>query len=233
MTQRIIEINSPSFIPEERLASPGDFAAIFGNDNPLALEIGCGLGDFILQIAQQKPHLNFLAIDIYNKGCFKTCKKIDLAGIANVRVMRIEARYLLARYLKRESLAEVYINCPDPWPKKRHRQRSLVNRDFLQTVLHYLQPGADLYFSSDFADYAEEVGDLHPALPGFRNCLAAPYQTVPADYPRSKYMRRFLAQDQPIYFIHCRKIEGRNNLPLPIPPVSPGFRTAWSTAGHD
>jgi tRNA (guanine-N7-)-methyltransferase len=233
MTQRIIEINSPNFLTEDRLACAKSIEDIFDNGNPLALEIGCGIGDFILQIAQQRPHVNFLAIDIYNKGCYKTCRKIDQAGLGNVKVMRIEARYLLARYLRPASLAAIYINCPDPWPKKRHRDRRLVNREFLQTALHYLKPGADFYFSSDFTDYALQVADLHPTLPGFRNCLASPWERVPPDYPKSKYMRRFLEKNQPIYFIHCRKVENHIS-PLPaIPPVYPGFRTAWSTVGHE
>jgi tRNA (guanine-N7-)-methyltransferase len=225
MTQRIIEINSPSFIPEGRLASPGDFAAIFGNDNPLALEIGCGLGDFILQIAQQKPHLNFLAIDIYNKGCFKTCKKIDLAGSPNVRVMRIEARYLLARYLKRESLAEVYINCPDPWPKKRHRSRRLVNHEFLQLAFHSLQPNGEFHFSTDFVDYGIAVGNLLEAEPGFTNLQATPYSHELGDYPISKYMRRFLDLGQPIYYCHfLRRADYRLEA---APAIRRGFRSRW------
>jgi tRNA (guanine-N7-)-methyltransferase len=233
MTQRIIEIDSPNFIPENRLAAAGGIEEFFDNDNPLALEIGCGIGDFILQLAPQKPHLNFLAIDIYNKGCYKTCKKIDRAGFDNVKVMRIEARYLLARYLRPESLAAIYINCPDPWPKKRHRDRRLVTREFLQTALHYLQPEADLFFSSDFSDYAQQVAGLHPTVTGFRNCLAAPCETVPPEYPKSKYMRRFLEKNQPIYFIHCRKSANPTGAALPVPPVKPGFRTPWSTVGHD
>jgi len=233
MTQRIIEINSPNFIPESQLGSPGDFVEIFGNDNPLVLEIGCGLGDFVTQLAEQKPHLNFLAIDIYNKGCYKTCKKIDQAGLTNIRVMRIEARYLLARYLNPESLTEIYVNCPDPWPKKRHRQRRLINNHFMQTLLHYMKPGGHFYFSSDFCDYAQDVSGLHPALPGFRNCLAKPYETTPEDYPSSKYMRRFLEKGQPIYFVHYQKLENYDGPPLLMPIVNPGFRTPWSTAAHD
>jgi tRNA (guanine-N7-)-methyltransferase len=232
MTQRIIEISSPNFVAESLLDSPADFSRVFDNDRPLALEIGCGIGDFIVQLAARKPHLNFLAIDIYNKGCYKTCRKIDQASLTNVRVMRIEARYLLARYLTPESLAAIYINCPDPWPKKRHRQRRLVTRDFLQTALLYLKPGGDLYFTTDFADYARQVAQIPPTLAGYRNRLASDCETVPAEYPRSKYMRRFLDRNQPIYFIHCSKKEGISFDPQQIPAIRPGFRTPWSTAGH-
>jgi tRNA (guanine-N7-)-methyltransferase len=232
MTQRIIEINSPNFVAESQLGSPDDLSRVFDIDRPLALEIGCGIGDFVVQLAAQKPHMNFLAIDIYNKGCYKTCRKIDQAGLMNVRVMRIEARYLLARYLTPESLTAIYINCPDPWPKKRHRQRRLVTRDFLQTVLHYLKPGGDLYFTTDFADYARQVAQIPPTLDGYRNRLSSDWETVPPDYPQSKYMRRFLDRNQPIYFIHCSKKQGISLDPNQIPTIRPGFRTPWSNADH-
>jgi tRNA (guanine-N7-)-methyltransferase len=232
MTQRMIEITSPTFIPEPQLDSPADFVALFGNDNPLALEIGCGIGDFMVQLAAQQPQRNFLAIDIYNKGCLKTCRRIDTAGLTNVRVLRIEARLLLERYLTMESLAAVYINCPDPWPKKRHRQRRLVNQDFLQTLLYYLRPGGELYFSTDFADYAEQVAPQLLDLPDYQSSFQQLPAALPADYPRSKYMRRFIDQGQPIYFIHSRKRESCASGPHLLAPVRPGFRTPWSTLQH-
>ena len=232
MTQRMIEITSPTFVPEQQLGAPADFAALFGNDNPLALEIGCGIGDFMVQLAAQQPQRNFLAIDIYNKGCYKTCRRIDTTGLTNVRVMRIEARLLLERYLTMESLAAVYINCPDPWPKKRHRRRRLVNRDFLQTLLYYLRPGGELFFSTDFTDYAEQVAPQLLELPGYQSSLAQLPAPLPDDYPRSKYMRRFIEQGQPIHFLHSSKKESCPSGPHLLAPVSPGFRTSWSTLQH-
>ncbi|OEU62668.1 MAG: tRNA (guanosine(46)-N7)-methyltransferase TrmB [Desulfuromonadales bacterium C00003094] len=232
MTQRIIEITSPTFLPEQQLEPPVDFSAIFGNDNPLALEIGCGLGDFIEQLAAQQPQRNFLAIDIYNKGCYKTCRKIDKTSLSNVRVMRIEARFLLDRYLTMDSLDAVYINCPDPWPKKRHHQRRLLNREFLQTLLYYLRPGGELFFSTDFAHYAEQVAPQLLSLPDYQSRLDQLPGLLPEDYPRSKYMRRFIDLGQPIYFLHCSKRAScatGSHLPAPI---SPGFRTPWSTIQH-
>ena len=157
MTQRIIPITSPNFIADRTPEKPLDWPTIFGNANPLALEIGSGTGHFILEQAQKQPEINFLAIDIYNKGCLKTCSKIDEAGLQNVRVMRVEARWLLDKGLQPESLAAVYINCPDPWPKIRHRNRRLVNREMLLTLAHFLKPGGSLFFSSDFDNYAEDV----------------------------------------------------------------------------
>ncbi len=228
MTQRMIEITSPWFLAEETLAIPTDFSAVFGNKNPLALEIGCGIGDFITQLATRQPQRNFIAIDIYNKGCLKTCNRLQQNGLSNVRVIRTEARYLLAQFLTPESLAAVYINCPDPWPKKRHRKRRLVNGEFLLALLRAMRPGADLFFSSDVVDYALDVADQLQNLPGFENRMSAPVAFELADYPLSKYMRRFLAQGQPIHFIHHRLRVGDTGHAMPPQPVSRGFRSAWS-----
>lgn len=232
MTQRIIEITSPVFLPEEKIPAGGP-ARAFAVERPLALEIGCGIGDFIAQLAARNPDVNYLAIDIYNKGCLKTCKKVEALGLDNVRVMRIEARYLLSRHLEPESLAAIYINCPDPWPKKRHRARRLVNAEFLRAALHYLRPGGDFYFSTDFADYAEEVAELFPAVEGYRNCLSAPYALDLPGYPLSKYMRRFLDRGEPVHFIHYRRLAELALDPALIPAVRPGFRAAWSMAGNE
>jgi tRNA (guanine-N7-)-methyltransferase len=224
----MIEIKSPFFLKEETLSSPTDFSAIFGNQNPLVLEIGCGIGDFMAQLAANAPERNFLAIDIYNKGCNKTCNRLEKEGLTNVRVMRIEARYLLSRYLIPECLAAVYINCPDPWPKKRHLKRRLVNRLFLQTLLHYLRPDGELFFSSDVADYAHAVAAALEENDGFDNQLATPISLNMPGYPLSKYMRRFLAQDQSIHFLHYRRNRQHACEAAPPQPAQRGFRIAWS-----
>ena len=233
MTQRMIEISSPFFIEEGQLDSPADLKKLFPAEQPLALEIGCGTGHFIAELAAANPDINFLAIDIYNKGCYKTCKKIELLGLDNVRVMRIEARYLLLHYIEKESLAAVYINCPDPWPKKRHRSRRLVNESFMEMLLHYLRPGGDFYFSTDFADYAEQVSEMLPQAKGYENCLAKLLVTELPGYPVSKYMQRFLDAGQPIYYMHYRRDKSLDLKTLDTPEIEAGFRARWGRAGNE
>jgi tRNA (guanine-N7-)-methyltransferase len=233
MTQRIIPIDSANFIDSGFLESPPDWTGVFGNSHPLALEIGCGTGHFILEQALRQPEVNFLAIDIYNKGCLKTCAKIDAAGVRNVRVMRVEARWLLEMGLQPESLATVYINCPDPWPKKRHRRRRLVNQEFLLLLAHYLAPGGDFFFSSDFSDYAEQVAEEIRGLTGYRNMLRKDWVHSLPGYPLSKYMERFLDLGQSIYFIHYQRDARVPRRELASPGVSRGFRVDWQKAEND
>lgn len=219
MTQRIIHIDSPLFVREEDLKDREDISDIFDRKAPLTLEIGCGTGDFLLQLARRQPGMNFLGNDIYNKGCYKTCRKADQAGVDNIRVIRMEARHLLGTHIRRESLQAVYINCPDPWPKKRHRRRRLVNRDFLKLLLYCLSPGGRFFFCTDFADYAEGVAELFP-YQGFRNQLPEPFVNELEDYPSSKYMQRFRQEGLPLYFMVQRK-DPEHRLEHLEPPLVP------------
>jgi len=205
-----------------------DWSELFGNDNPLALEIGCGTGHFVIQRALQQPEVNFVAIDIYNKGCWKTCKKIDALEMSNIRVARTEAGALLKKGFAPGQLQAIYINCPDPWPKKRHRKRRLVNQNFLATALLRLAPAGDFYFSSDVADYAMDVAALLKSHCAFRNCLERPLVNRLPDYPISKYMQRFLDKGQLIYFAHFQRdpnVSEQEIREISPPEPASGFRS--------
>lgn len=207
--QRMIEIDSPLFLNPDELATPADWTAVFGNANPLALEIGCGIGDFIARTAADNPDTNYIAIDFYNKGCDKTCRRLERLGITNVRVVRDEARKFIAERIPQGTLAAVHINCPDPWPKKRHRKRRLVNRQFAEFIRGYLAPGGDFYFATDFDDYGIDVAEFMPEVEGYGNVLAPDrYRHGLEGYHLSKYMMRFLDEGKQIYFIHYRKSAG-------------------------
>lgn len=202
----LIPITSPNFLPAEQLVGMPDWQQIFGNDHPIALEIGSGMGDFVARMAQLRPELNFIAIDYYNKGCLKTCKRIDTQELVNVRVVRDEARSFLVRCIPPRSLSAVFINCPDPWPKLRHRKRRLVNREFILFLSHFLLPGADIHFATDFEDYGQDVANLMPEVAGFENAFQPDlYRHELEGYPLSKYMLKFLAEGKKIHFVHYRK----------------------------
>ena len=207
--QTMIEIESPWYLKAEELAQPADWSAVFGNDQPLVLEIGCGVGDFLVQVAEQRQELNFIAIDFYNKGCFKTCRRVEKQGLTNVRVLREEARQFITERLAHNTLQQVYINCPDPWPKTRHRKRRLVNAPFIGFLRDYLLPDGELFFATDFDDYGIDVANFMPQLAGFSNQLAPElYRHDLPGYPLSKYMKKFMAEGKQIYFVHYRKCGG-------------------------
>jgi tRNA (guanine-N7-)-methyltransferase len=205
--QRMIEITSPFYIPSHTLPDPEGWGALFAEDRPLALEIGCGIGDFIAKTAVDSPDMNFIAIDYYNKGCDSTCRRLGRHGVTNVRVVRIEAREFIRERLPKGSLEAVYINCPDPWPKQRHRKRRLVNREFVEFIRDYLAPGGSFYFATDFDDYGIDVAKLMSEVEGFENVLAPElYQHQLDGYHLSKYMQKFMAEGKKIYFVNYKKI---------------------------
>jgi len=202
----LIPINSASFLPWNDGDPAPQWGDIFGNNHPLALEIGCGVGDFVVKMAELHPDWNFIAIDFYNKGCLKTCKRIDNGGLSNVRVLRVEARSFIESCILPGSLQAVIINCPDPWPKIRHRKRRLVNTAFVAWLSRFMLPGADFYFATDFDDYGLDVAEFMTRQEGFENQFSPDaYRHTLEGYPVSKYMRRFLDLGQSIYYVHYRK----------------------------
>ena len=204
--QTIIHIDSPFYLRAEDLSSPAEWHTVFGNANPLVLEIGCGTGDFVVKTAEDQPGLNFIAIDYYNKGCYKSCRRIERHGVTNVRVLREEARQFITERIAPASLAAVHINCPDPWPKKRHRKRRLVNRQFVEFLLPYLALGGDFYFATDFDDYGLDVAGFMPQVPGMTNMLAPDLSRHELEgYHLSRYMEKFMTEGKKIHFIHYRK----------------------------
>jgi tRNA (guanine-N7-)-methyltransferase len=152
------------------------------------------------------PDINFIALDFYNKGCIKTCKRIDKSGLTNVRVLRVEARSFIDVCIPAESLRMTIINCPDPWPKLRHRKRRLVNSAFVDYLSRFMRGGADFYFATDFVDYGLDVAGFMTVHDRFDNQLGPDaFRHHLEEYPVSKYMRRFLEMGQPIYYVHYRK----------------------------
>lgn len=233
MTQSVIEIDSPHFLDLDSPGNPADWSKIFGNEHPLELEIGCGTGHFLVEMARRRPQANFLGIDIYNRGCYKSCRKVDREELTNVRVARTEARQLLSRHIGKDQLQAVYINCPDPWPKKRHRKRRLVQENFLLHLRHCLKPGGSFYFCTDFTDYAEQVAAALPRIEGLDNALAVPVADQIADYPVSKYMRRFLDRGERLHYIHYRKDPDFRDEGRCPPPIPRFYSFLWDRAVND
>lgn len=232
MSQNVIQIDSPLFLELEDSAR-AQWPEIFGNDHPLELEIGCGTGHFLTEMARRNPQANYLGIDIYNRGCYKSCRKAEEAEIANIRVARTEARQLLARHIGREQLQAVYINCPDPWPKKRHRKRRLVQQNFLHHLRYCLKPGGNFFFCTDFTDYAEQVAELLPNVEGLTNTLPVPVAEEIEGYPVSKYMRRFLDRGERLYYLHYKKdADFREKDPAP-PEIPKFYSLLWDKAVNE
>ncbi len=154
------------------LRQPLDREALFGRKAPLEVEIGTGRGDFLFGYAGSRPDHDFLGVERKLVYLRRAVNKISRSEIANVRLLNVEARNLLANYFEPSSLRAVHIYFPDPWPKKRHGSRRIVTSQLASAVASLLEPGGFLHLRTDHAEYFERMVEavageprLHPIDP--------------------------------------------------------------------
>ncbi|MDT0570611.1 tRNA (guanosine(46)-N7)-methyltransferase TrmB [Streptomyces sp. DSM 3412] len=149
-----------------------DLAELFGNDQPVVLEIGFGMGEATAQMAAADPETNVLAVDVHTPGQGNLLNLADQAGLSNVRVANGDAIILLREMLPPDSLDGLRVYFPDPWPKKRHHKRRLIQPEFLTLAASRLRPGAIVHCATDWEPYAEQMLDVLTAHPEFENTRA-------------------------------------------------------------
>jgi tRNA (guanine-N7-)-methyltransferase len=154
--QRALDAFFPSFgVPFN--PQPLDFDRLFGRRAATILEVGFGMGETTAAIAQSRPGDNFLGIEVHGPGVGSLLKRIDELGLGNVRVVRHDAVEVVAAMIPRASLAGVHVFFPDPWPKKRHHKRRLLQPAFVHELALRLVPGGYLHVATDWEDYAVEI----------------------------------------------------------------------------
>ncbi len=153
--------------------SPLDLDSLFGRQAPRMLEIGCGMGESLLAMAASHPENDYLAIEVYRPGIGTLMRRLAEAGLDNVRIVNEDAVFVLERMLPAAAFAAVYLFFPDPWPKKRHHKRRIVQPPFIQLVHGLLQPAGILHMATDCQDYAEHMLAVLEQVAGFRNMAGA------------------------------------------------------------
>ncbi|HEX6266154.1 MAG TPA: tRNA (guanosine(46)-N7)-methyltransferase TrmB [Burkholderiales bacterium] len=129
----------------------------FGRNAPLVLEIGSGMGETTAAIAQARPDADFIAVEVHGPGVGALLNRIASAELENLRVIRHDAVEVLERMIADGSLAAIHLFFPDPWPKKRHHKRRLVQPEFAALAARKLAPGGVLHAATDWPDYAEHM----------------------------------------------------------------------------
>ncbi len=137
-----------------------DKEQIFGDQQPLVLEIGIGNGEALTLLAQAHPQLNFLGVDVHTPGIGYALRLLQSAAITNVRLFHADVMTVLEQAIADHSLARVVIWMPDPWPKKRHHKRRLMQPEFLTLLHQKLQANGSVHFASDWAPYVDWVRQL-------------------------------------------------------------------------
>lgn len=133
-----------------------DAVKTFGNNNPLVLEIGCGMGETTAAIAQAHPEINFIGCEVFAAGVGALSKRLHDIDLKNVRIFRHDAVEVVRDMLEDESLDGVHIFFPDPWRKARHHKRRLINESFLKLLVPKMKKGAYFHSATDWENYAEQ-----------------------------------------------------------------------------
>ena len=134
-----------------------DFEVIFGNNAPITLEIGFGNGESLLKQAIENPGRNFFGIEVHTPGVGLLIAGAQRAGISNLRVMRYDAVEVLNHQIPENSLDRVQLFFPDPWHKKRHNKRRILQDDFVESIRKHLRVGGHFHMATDWENYAEHM----------------------------------------------------------------------------
>ena len=187
---------SPRFVipyTAERLET----AAVYGNDRPLVVEIGFGMGKATWMIARDKPDINYLGIEVHRPGVGRLLWEMREHGLENIRIIEHDAVEVLENMLPEASVSAFHIFFPDTWPKKKHHKRRLVRRPFTDLLASRLAPGGYVYCVSDWAEYGEEALAELTATPMLENHFEsfAPPQNW---RPETKFERKGLDREHVI-----------------------------------
>jgi tRNA (guanine-N7-)-methyltransferase len=134
--------------------------AVFGRTAPLVLEIGSGMGETTAAIARAHPETDFLAVEVHGPGVGSLLNRLAAEELSNVRVIRHDAVEVLQQMVPDGALAALHLFFPDPWPKKRHRKRRLVQPQFAALAARKLAPGGIVHAATDWPDYAEQMQEV-------------------------------------------------------------------------
>jgi len=188
--QRALNELWPRFGLEFR-AAPLDARTAFGREAPRTLEIGFGNGENLAALAAGEPRRDFLGIEVHRPGVGRLLLALEARGLDNVRLICHDAVEVLAQQLPPQWLDEILILFPDPWPKKRHHKRRLIQRPFAEVLASRLVAGGRLRLATDWEPYAHEMLATLAAVPTLRNEAAGgTFVTRPAERAPTRFERR-------------------------------------------
>lgn len=162
----------------------------FDRSAPLVLEIGFGMGDSLLEMARNNPDKDFIGIEVHRPGVGRLLHEIDAQGLGNLRVYCHDAKEILRDCIADGALSCVQIFFPDPWHKKKHNKRRLVQADFMELIRRKLAIGGKVHMATDWEPYAQHMMDVMSALPDYRNAAGAGQYCSATERPLTKFEKR-------------------------------------------
>jgi tRNA (guanine-N7-)-methyltransferase len=181
-----------------------DYKQLFNNSAPTILEIGFGMGETTARIAAAQPDKNFIAIEVHTPGVGNLLKEIDAQQLTNLRIIQHDAVEILRDMIPVASLAGIHIFFPDPWPKKRHHKRRLIQSPLVKVLCDKLQPGAYIHAATDWQEYADHILATLRAEPALEN-TATDFAPRPDYRPLTKFEQRGIKLGHGVWDIIFRK----------------------------
>jgi tRNA (guanine-N7-)-methyltransferase len=177
-------------------------AEIFGRSAPLVLEIGSGMGETTVEIATAHPEADFIAVEVHGPGVGSLLNRVAAANLKNVKIIRHDALDVLEHMIPDGTLAAIHLFFPDPWPKKRHHKRRMVQPGFAALAARKLRSGGVLHAATDWPDYAEQMNEVF-----LKEALLEPVQTGFAARPVTKFESRGRRLGHPVRDLVFRRRE--------------------------
>jgi tRNA (guanine-N7-)-methyltransferase len=198
---------SPLELVPESIVEQLNFSHVFGREAPVEIDIGCGDGAFIVEMAKRYPDRDFLGTERLLGRVRKSCRRALNAGLQNVRVLQLESLYTTRYLLPPGSISVFHVLFADPWPKRKHQRRRLINPPFLDAARTALTSEGVLNIVTDHRDYAAYIREV---ISGRSDFVEIPHPPD-LEYPMTDFEKRFREQNLPIYRIrlaavnHARK----------------------------
>ena len=184
-----------------------DYAQVFGNDNPVVLEIGFGMGKSLVEMAKNAPELNYIGVEVHRPGV-GACIGLAVEQAANnLKVYEHDAIEILADCIPDNSLTTVQLFFPDPWHKKKHHKRRIVKPEFVETIRQKLKVGGVFHMATDWENYAECMLEDMQSAPGYENLsVTNDYVPRPDNRPLTKFENRGQRLGHGVWDIQFKKL---------------------------
>ncbi|MEA2711093.1 MAG: tRNA (guanine-N7-)-methyltransferase [Phycisphaerales bacterium] len=200
-------IPEPIGLDVDTIARPLNWSELYGNANPVELEIGMGKGTFLTEQAKARPDVNFFGIEWARWFWRYASDRMRRNGCTNARTVRAEASFFLQEFVPADSLAVLHIYFPDPWPKERHKKRRLIQPKFLPVIHRVLAPGARLQIVTDHQGYWEE--NIEPAVRAAAGFTVVDYNRPGSagegEFVGTNFERKYAREGRPFYAIAAVK----------------------------
>jgi tRNA (guanine-N7-)-methyltransferase len=185
-----------------------DFSLVFGNNNRTVVEIGFGMGVATARIAEENPHVNYLGIEVHKPGIGRLLWEIERRKISNIRIIEHDAVEVLATMVPAASVDGFHIFFPDPWHKKRHHKRRLIQKPFTSELAAKLKPGGYVYMVTDWAEYGEWALAELSATPALINAYPSGFAEPQSWRPKTKFEEKGLLKNREIRELFFRTAVG-------------------------